>query len=383
MTYCAHLSCFQHLPCLLHEQPLDRDHIFSQFHVWYPTLRKWSVRSRTIELPPDFVRFLQQDGIVLPESLATTQAISSMDPTVAEMYDYDSESEEFWKKVALENQNKQTTAKEPKTRGGEESSDSEDEEWQGPFFTELVDAITEVIGSLRGKVFPRINWRSPRDASWINSDNTLACTKPGDVILLLKSSDLIAEDLSLLAQHKLPVFLNLRQWSNLSTANEFRCFVADGRLLAASQHIRDFYHHLSDEDWLFTIKLQLSDFFDTVLVSRVPLRRYVFDAYMETGTNKVFILNIKPWAPATDPVLFEWDELEALAKKPQEETKQTNFELRVIKEAFESRRTVGGIVNRLPLDGIDLSDQTAINSFVERISQVPSFIQSKETTKAG
>src|SRR4051794_28310086 len=101
--YCDNLSCFQRLPCLLHpQQKLDQGFIFSQFHVWYPLFRRWSVRSQTIELPGDFVRFLQQDGIILPESLATTQAVSAMDPAVAELYDYDGESEAFWKKVALE-----------------------------------------------------------------------------------------------------------------------------------------------------------------------------------------------------------------------------------------------------------------------------------------
>ena len=36
----------------------------------------------------------------------------------------------------------------------------------------------------------------PQDAAWVSSDNTLKCTVPAEVILLLKSSDCISHDLT-------------------------------------------------------------------------------------------------------------------------------------------------------------------------------------------
>ena len=95
-----------------------------------------------------------------------------------------------------------------------------------PSFPELTQWITQSIAELGGKAFPKLNWSSPRvawccrqthadtlvylhtsdlppvspppsqDAAWVNGDNTLQCTSPADVYLLLKSSDFIQHDLS-------------------------------------------------------------------------------------------------------------------------------------------------------------------------------------------
>lgn len=44
-------------------------------------------------------------------------------------------------------------------------------------------------------VFPKLNWSAPRDATWINAGENLKCMSPGEVIMLIKSSDFAIHDL--------------------------------------------------------------------------------------------------------------------------------------------------------------------------------------------
>ena len=86
-------------------------------------------------------------------------------------------------------------------------------------------------------------------------DNTLRCEKTSDVLLLLKSSDFVAHDLTA-AFDACPVaertyadvniVLALRQWSTLHQSMEFRCFVRDGLFVGACQrHAAEYFSFLS------------------------------------------------------------------------------------------------------------------------------------------
>ena len=127
-----------------------------------------------------------------------------------------------------------------------EASDNEDEQ-NIPHFPELETDIAEAIEELGGSVFPKLNWSSPKDASWIALSGTLKCTNAADIFLLLKSSDFVMHDLSQAFEHcyvgegtledlpKRPerFQLVLRKWYELSPSMEFRCFVRDGRLIGS------------------------------------------------------------------------------------------------------------------------------------------------------
>ena len=94
-----------------------------------------------------------------------------------------------------------------------------------PSFPQLLPRISAAIVALGGRgVVPKLNWSTPRvggfmgreeggrgvwhaeltvcgfavrqDATWIATTNTLCCTTPAEVVLLLKSSDFIAHDIS-------------------------------------------------------------------------------------------------------------------------------------------------------------------------------------------
>lgn len=164
-------------------------------------------------LPLEFVAFLQADGIRLPKGAT---ALSSCAPN---------------EKVGLA-----------------ESSDSEsdvaenksEEEDQPQFsFLQLNDQIAAAIQDLGGAVVPKLNWSAPKDATWIN-EGTLKCKTPGDVYLLLKSSDFCLHDLQTLQElnhqdnakkeEPLQLQLVLRKWCNFYPSMEFRCFVRDQTL---------------------------------------------------------------------------------------------------------------------------------------------------------
>ena len=178
-------------------------------------------------------------------------------------------------------------------------------------FPELTSQIQTVINryttsssssSGGGGCFPKLNWSSPKDASWINC-GSLKCTKPGDVYLLLKCSDFITFDLekawdglrhcsetdvdkdeddnanpgtnanneknnqqilsstttkdqndknstsSSLRPINFEYELILRKWCNLHPSMEFRCFICKHTVIAICQrHPSKYYNHLQMDD---------------------------------------------------------------------------------------------------------------------------------------
>ena len=75
---------------------------------------------------------------------------------------------------------------------------------------------------------------------------SMRCTTPHDVILLLKSSEFIAHDLTMafvdveggdeLSKSFREFELVLRNWITVNPSNEFRCFVRDKQLLGTPIH---------------------------------------------------------------------------------------------------------------------------------------------------
>ena len=158
-----------------------------QFHQRYSTFRnidtstiqnnitnKRTRKNVTIEsiiilpLPSNFIEYLLSDGVSLPE--CATKVSSCMNDADDVSVDDD--------------------------RWDSSSSNEEEEEVKKYSFPTLTDQIQSAITTLGGSngCMPKLNWSSPKDASWMNC-GSLKCTKVGDVYLLLKSSDFIGFDL--------------------------------------------------------------------------------------------------------------------------------------------------------------------------------------------
>jgi hypothetical protein len=193
-----------------------------QFSSWYPTFsnragtkrKNITIPSVVVDcLPVDFNDYLLSDGVRLP--LDATRLSSCAPPETAED-DWSSEDEENIHQ--------------------EDDNDSNSSEPLKQFnFPQLNQQITTAIESLGGAVVPKLNWSAPKDATWVNG-GTLKCKTPGDIYLLIKSSDFCLHDVLLNAwkdcddHHETsrttpPLQLVLRKWCNLHPSMEFRCFV--------------------------------------------------------------------------------------------------------------------------------------------------------------
>jgi hypothetical protein len=197
-------------------------------------------------------------------------------------------------------------------------SDGSEDDDPSAAWPEVHSRILEAITELAGKVVPKLNWSAPKDATWMAATNDMFCKSPNEIYLLLKSSDFITHDLEQAfdgctpaaegeAVPEIPFHLILRKAFNLNPALEFRCFVRERRLLAVSQREMNYF------DFLFELRDSLTgliqDFLVTHVVPHFPDENFVFDVYIPPPHSRVWLVDINPWAPRTDPLLFSWLEI--------------------------------------------------------------------------
>lgn len=202
------------------------------------------------------------------------------------------------------------------------SGEADEEEEQsmaaaGPFFPDLIRRIEEGIASLGGSVFPKMNWTAPADAAWIMADKTLRCDSVGDVLLLLKSSDDISDDLTSALEERedgeearpVDFVLVLRAWSDLHPSSEFRCFVKDRQLVGVTQRQPHFYPHLCEDEMQQRLREELWFFYHDKVKDRFDeaCTDYVFDVYVDRKF-RVWLMGFKPAGRATQPILFDWEQ---------------------------------------------------------------------------
>lgn len=254
------------------------------FSEWYPKFSHLTMKSYIIKLPDEFVKYLQDNGtIILPKgaSLKIRAERSSDD-------------DEDW-------------------------SDEEDESTEEGVvdYPEVIKAIKETLEKLNHKAFPKLNWSAPKDAVWITANNNLRCSTPGDVILLLKSSDFITYDLT--SPFKLcrndsdpvPAYdkqLVLRKWANLVPGMEFRCFVRNHQLIAISQRYHQQYYDYIEKS-KESLPIEIFTFFKENIKDKFSSRNYIVDVYKKRDGN-FWIIDFNPWGLMNDPLLFTWEELE-------------------------------------------------------------------------
>lgn len=287
------------------------------------------IRSRIIKLPPDFIEYIREDGIILSsDGNASTE-----------------DDEDDWEPTS-------TAFSRPSPEESEEDSDSDETEPTPPRlppdqrFPELHQTIKDTIKELGGEVAPKLNWSSPKDAAWISPhQNTIKCTIPDDIYLLLKSSNFITHDLDHAFEGTVatassarpssastsglgfqPVLV-LRAFFNPQTAQEFRCFVKQRSLIAITQ--RDLSHYDFLQKYRSVIIDRIEDLFESKLRFTFPDGNFCFDVYIPEVTRDPFdsdrdsdgeedpdktlgrarLIDINPWSPKTDTLLFDWSEL--------------------------------------------------------------------------
>ena len=281
------------------------------------------IRSRIIPLTPEFLTYIREDGIILADddghkgfpSTNETDGDDDWEPTVPSTNSF----------------------RPPEAQSLDSDSEDDDDAPSPPKpppnqrFPELHASINGAITALGGAVAPKLNWSSPKDATWISRHpNTVKCTSANDVYILLKSSSFISHDLDHAFDEtitsptpaKFSPVLVLRSYFSPLPSLEFRCFVKDRQLVSITQ--RDLHHYGFLGNLRSAIIARARELFSKLRFT-FPDACFVFDVYIpeadydpdgdsdsetnRTRLGRARLIDINPWAPRTDTLLFGWDEL--------------------------------------------------------------------------
>ncbi|KAI5991804.1 D123-domain-containing protein [Pisolithus albus] len=337
---------------------LTPDYILAfQFSNWYPSFARVSPKSTIIRpLGKDFKHHLESDSIFVPEGSEDVFAEKTLAaiPLESTLSDDDGDDE-----------------REDTATAGDHFS-----------FPELDERIRSVIREYKA-VFPKLNFSSPKDASWVLlASSPLKCTSPADVYLLLKSSDFITHDFSIesvfdgCGTENLPVYeleLVLRKWYPVDSSREVRCFVRNDILLGITQRDTNFYDFMINAETQKTIKTTVYNLWEEVVRPNwnFPQKDYIFDLLLTRDLSGGHVIDFSPYAPRTDPFLFTYEELhEVLSKAVQDASARRTFlpELHVIESPLHPSATQSMPAyqhNRVPIEALTLSEGRNIVEFGE------------------
>jgi len=305
------------------------------FQNWYSNFQQITFKSEIIPLPLEFIQYLHQDSIYMPES-----AFPKYQKDASNDYD---EDESKW------------------------DDDEPDTEANGRFpnFPELEQRIKEVIQNFDGLVFPKLNWSCPKDATFMSVSGNIQCQNSNDIILLLKSSDFINHDLSQFEldgnNNECPYVLVLRKWYTLQPSMEFRCFVRSNTLCGMCQRdYTNFYPFLIDMKSEIQSKIQ--QFFDRHLKNQFASETYVFDVYL--SGRRVWLVDFNPWDNTTDALLFDWDENLLNDPNPSSAT-----DFRIVENQAQIRASLGMSMG-LPADLRNFSSGSSLHQLVDQMKEL-------------
>ncbi|KAF9046324.1 D123-domain-containing protein [Panaeolus papilionaceus] len=314
-----------------------------QFSSWYPLFEKHTIRSTIIRpLSSEFQDYLNADGIFVPQGSENAPAITELS---------DDEGDE---------------------------DDEDGEETKTYTFPELDSQIRSAVQEYDA-VFPKLNFSSPKDASWLlPASSPLKCTSPADVYMLLKSSDFITHDLDPSnvfegcdavssgndsQKPKYNLELVLRKWYPVDRARELRCFVRNDVLIGITQRDNNYYEFWNDSNTQKKVVQSVKSFWESTIKPRWHSEpNYVFDFLLTRDLSRGHILDFNPYAPKTDSLLFTYPELQEIADAngaPQ---------LRVIDSARHpaaASNVPAHQHNMIPFEAVNLSSGRDIEEFAD------------------
>lgn len=351
---------------------ITKSHILNcSYHSWYPRYRlshllivsraepgryrSITPKARLIPLSASFLSYLRADGIILPREDVPSSDGSNTD---------------------------------------DEDEDEDEDEATDPSqaWFDIHQKIKSTISELDGSVMPKLNWSAPKDATWISATNSMACTMPNDIYLLLKSSDFITHDLEQVfddcevesddesnngnedeisideSLSKIPYHLVLRKTiPAFNPALEIRCFVRSRHLLCMCQ--RDFNHFDFLPRLIPKLRSLIQDSFDKNLKRTFPDENFVFDVYIPPPHDRVWLIDVNPWAPRTDPLLFSW--LEILNMRGEEQGGADQLQDRVVRLSLNGNHSTDRGSN--PGDEQDEEEEESENEAEEEEVFTPEF----------
>lgn len=329
------------------------------FSKWYPLFKGHTPKSKILKpVPPEFIQYLKQDGIKLP---------------------YDQEEKSFYTSNIERNDENDYSDWEDSELVIDENLEI-DSNSINPLvhFSEFHSQLKDIIRDL-GPVTPKLNWSAPIDATWILPNNSMKCNEVNEIYLLLNASNYIMHDL----EHAydecqkdtndavIPeTELILREWFDVNPALEFRVFVKDRRIIGVTQRDLNYYDYL--EALSDTFKDLIDEFVEDVVLPKFPDKSLVLDVYIPRPFNKVYLIDINPFARKTDSLLFSWNELithgNIVVDENEDDAASSDYELRLITEnntgCFASKEHSE---NQVPSDIVEASlNPSAIRELVQK-----------------
>ncbi|THH06087.1 hypothetical protein EW145_g4330 [Phellinidium pouzarii] len=238
-------------------------------------------------------------------------------------------------------------------------------------FPELDAQIRQAITEYEA-VFPKLNFSSPKDASWIlPSSSPLKCTSPMDVYILLKSSDFITHDVSpenvfdgcLPKTQSTPYELELvlRKWYHVDPSREFRCFVRSGNLIAISQRDANFYEYMNEQKTRDKLLSTIKEFWIREIKQKWPTQDYTFDLILTRSLESAHIVDFNPYAARTDPLLFTYDEVLVIHQQSPQTPVLKMIDSRMHDAA--ARSSPANVHNMVPFELLSLSSGQTLDHF--------------------
>lgn len=334
--------------------PVAKSHVLNcSFHSWYPRFAEITPPVSLIPLSAPFLSYLRSDGIVLPsdDPPALTSSdddhdsgVFSAPPSEGELHpDNDEDIAAGWRDV--HERIRSTIA----SLGGSvypklNWSAPKDAVWittnrsmacQTPLelylllkssdfishdlfqvFDGTFDDSVPVPAPKKNRVRARVRFCDVVDVS--DMDSTLALAEPAaepKVEIVADTTTTISEQESHRDANGVAYHLVLRQSiPELNPALEFRCFVRDRKLIGITQRDRSY------SPFLFRLRPRLDHeiriFFHTHIRHSFPDPSFAFDVYVPEPYNRVWLIDVNPWAPRTDSLLFDWEELLTMDSAP-------------------------------------------------------------------
>ncbi|GME74235.1 unnamed protein product [Ambrosiozyma monospora] len=282
---------------IFHEVPLTSEDIINcSYSQWYSKFSKHVYGKVEIlkPIPKEFIEYLDSDDFTLPKDTPFHKIEPNSDNEYSDWEDDDEDD--------------------GKAKGGDHDKITAQTKSTKPDptlkFQSFHSQIKSVFEKFK-KVAPKLNWSAPQDATWMTVNKTMQCHTPSELYLLLKSSDYINHDLhhafdgieldsKLQQSSTIEPELVLRQWKDINPSTEFRCFVRDRQLIAISQ--RDLNHYTFLEEMQDDILDSICLFFEDVLMTKFDSNSFVFDVYLPKPFNKVYLIDVNPFARKTDPL---------------------------------------------------------------------------------
>jgi hypothetical protein len=149
------------------------------------------------------------------------------------------------------------------------------------------------------------NDKNGHTIAFVNSTRKTMVIKNGEEAMeILYKSSRIREDLmkALDFPNEFNLFITIREWINIDSKDEFRCFVYNKKLTAVSQYCYyQYYENMIDKNKL---KKLVTDFYDQVK-EKIMIENYIMDICV--NEDKVYLIELNPFFRDTSPCLFSWN----------------------------------------------------------------------------